>query len=104
MADDGRTIRFVLNGERLELSRGQVDRRIAGLVPEPIRKHAVRINGTWFPVRQAFEAATGIPRSAFISHTASNPEAPTRPPDRSRAASGRGRSRRSGARTRPARC
>ena len=30
----------------------------------------MRVNGTWFPVIQAFEVATGIPRSEFISHTA----------------------------------
>lgn len=40
------------------------------MAPDAIRKHAVRINGTWYPAIQAFEVATGIPRSEFISHTA----------------------------------
>jgi hypothetical protein len=35
-----------------------------------VHKHAVRVNGTWFPVMQAFEVAIGVPRAAFISHTA----------------------------------
>ncbi|WP_182481604.1 hypothetical protein [Nocardioides immobilis] len=30
----------------------------------------MRVNGTWFPVIQAFEVAAGIPRSEFVSNTA----------------------------------
>jgi len=52
------------------LSREDVERRLADVTPDAIRKHAVRVNGSWFPVIQAFEVATGIPRSEFISHTA----------------------------------
>lgn len=63
-------IRFVLNGRHHELSREAVERRLLEVAPEPIRKHAVRVNGTWFPAIQAFEVATGIPRAQFISHTA----------------------------------
>lgn len=47
-----------------------MEQRLSGVVPEAIRKHAVRVNDMWFPVVQAFEAATGIPRADFISHTA----------------------------------
>lgn len=63
-------VRFTLNGQQYELSRELVESRLAGVVPGPVQKHAVKINGTWFPVRQAFEAAIGVPRSEFISHTA----------------------------------
>src|SRR3546814_362219 len=71
METQGRaSIRFTLNGQRHELSRDDVESRLADVAPDAIRKHAVRVNGTWFPVIQAFEAATGIPRSEFISHTA----------------------------------
>lgn len=66
----GASIRFTLNGQRYELSRGDVESRLADVTPDAIRKHAVRVNGTWFPAIQAFEVATGIPRSEFISHTA----------------------------------
>jgi hypothetical protein len=55
---------------RFTLSRSVVEARLSDVLPEPIRMHAVRINDTWFPVIQAFEKATGIPRSEFISHTA----------------------------------
>lgn len=63
-------IQFALNGNRHELTRADVDSRLADAAPEIIRKHAVKVAGTWFPVMQAFETATGIARSEFISHTA----------------------------------
>jgi hypothetical protein len=43
-----------------ELSRVAVEQRLTGVVPEVIRKHAVPVNGTWFPVRQAFEARVAL--------------------------------------------
>ncbi|QIG44474.1 hypothetical protein G5V58_18305 [Nocardioides anomalus] len=64
------SIQFTLNGQRYELGRAVVKDRLAGVIPEVIRKHGVRVNDTWFPVIQAFEVATGIPRSDFISHAA----------------------------------
>lgn len=63
-------ITFTLNGHRYELTREDVTEQLAGAVPDAIRKHAVRVNGTWFPVIQAFEAAAKIPRSEFMSNTA----------------------------------
>ena len=71
MESQGReSIRFTLNGQRYELSREDVGARLADVAPDAIRKHAVRVNGAWFPVIQAFEVATGIPRSEFMSNTA----------------------------------
>ncbi|ABL81778.1 MULTISPECIES: hypothetical protein [unclassified Nocardioides] len=71
METQGRTsIRFTLNGHRYELTRQDVESRLADVAPDAIRKHAVKVNGTWFPVIQAFELATGIPRSEFMSNTA----------------------------------
>ena len=63
-------MRFTLNGSRYELSRVQVETRLAGVVPERIYTHAVRVNQTWFSVMQAFEVALGAPRATFNSHTA----------------------------------
>lgn len=63
-------IEFTLNGTRVALTRDQVDSRLAGVAPEPVRKHAVRVNDTWYPVRQAFGRATGLPGDDFTSHTA----------------------------------
>lgn len=71
METQGRpSIRFILNGHRYELVREDVEQRLADVAPDAIRKHAVRVNGIWFPVIQAFEVATGIPRSEFMSNTA----------------------------------
>lgn len=64
------SIRFTLNGHHYELARQDVESRLADVAPDAIRKHAVMVNGTWFPVIQAFEAATGIPRAEFMSNTA----------------------------------
>lgn len=63
-------IRFVLNGARLELARSDVELRLSGVVPDPIRTHAVLVGGTWFPVRQAFAVATGLDPADCNSHTA----------------------------------
>lgn len=63
-------VQFTLNGDRYELSRAMVEARLADVEPESIREHAVQVNGTWFPIKQAFEAAAGVARSEFISHTA----------------------------------
>ncbi|MEV0794299.1 hypothetical protein [Kribbella sp. NPDC050459] len=70
------SIRFTVNGHRYDLSRADVANRLAGIMPDAIRKHGVRVNGAWFPVIQAFEAATGIPRTAPpIDHSAHIPPA-----------------------------
>jgi hypothetical protein len=66
----GPSIRFILNGQRYELVREDVEQRLTDVASDVIRKHAVRVNGIWFLVIQAFEVATGIHRSEFTSNTA----------------------------------
>lgn len=61
---------FVLNGARCELASHTVESSLLEVVPEPVRSHAVKVNGTWYPVKQAFERAMGVPRSEFTSQTA----------------------------------
>lgn len=63
-------ITFTLNGLRHTLSAATVDSRLKDASPETVTKHAVKVNDTWYPVMQAFEVATGVPRREFISHTA----------------------------------
>lgn len=62
--------RFTLNGTRYEVSSEVAQSRLDGVVPEAVRAHAVQVNGVWYPVKQAFEVAVGVPRAEFISHTA----------------------------------
>lgn len=63
-------IEFTLNGSHIVLTRDQVDSRLAEVVPGPILTHCVRVNNTWYPVRQAFGLATGLSGLDFTSHTA----------------------------------
>ena len=63
-------IAFVVNGDSLRLSRRDVESCIRGLSPEPIKRHAVEVGGTRYPVKQVFEAATGLDRLDFTSAVA----------------------------------
>lgn len=63
-------IRFRLKGVEYQLTRPVVESRLARHSPEPGRTHLVEVNGEWFPVKQAFEVALGVPRSTFTSQTA----------------------------------
>lgn len=60
-------INFVVNGELLRLSRHDVESCMQGLSPEPIQRHAVEVSGARYPVKQVFEAATGLDRLDFTS-------------------------------------
>jgi hypothetical protein len=50
MTSQGRTaITFTLSGRRYELTRTDVESRLASVAPDAIRKHTVRVNDIWFP-------------------------------------------------------
>lgn len=61
------TKHFRVGGHQVELSRALVERRLRGVPPEAVLKHAVSVNGAWYPVKQAIEVAAGIPRADLIS-------------------------------------
>jgi hypothetical protein len=61
---------FTLNGRRLSLTAEIVQRHLVDAEPEPVRQHAVRVGQRIYPVKQAFELATGVPRGEFTSHIA----------------------------------
>jgi hypothetical protein len=63
-------MRFTLNGEQLELLPEDVQRRLRDVSPEPVRRYGVNVGSGFYPVKQAFEAATGIPRSRFTTQVA----------------------------------
>ncbi len=63
-------MRFRLNGKTVELTATEVQRRLRDVEPEPVRQLGVRVDGRVFPVKQAFEVATGVNRREFVSHTA----------------------------------
>lgn len=58
---------FTVGGHHVELSRSLVQSRLEGTAAEPVLKHAVSVNGGWYPVKQAIEIAAGIPRADVIS-------------------------------------
>ncbi len=63
-------ITFVVNGKLLRFARRDVESCTRGLSPKPIQRHAVEINGTMYPVKQVFEATTGLDRLDFTSAVA----------------------------------
>jgi hypothetical protein len=65
---DGRD--FTLGGRRMRLSRSEVERALRHVEPEAIRSHAVKVNGTLYPMKQAFARATGIDVADFTTHQA----------------------------------
>lgn len=58
---------FTVGGHHIELSRKLVESNLEGALAEPVLKHAVSVNGSWYPVKQAIEVAAGIPRADVIS-------------------------------------
>jgi hypothetical protein len=63
-------MRFVLNGVTRELDAATVVARLREVAPEAVQNHGVRVGGVVYPVKQAFERATGLPRPDYTSHTA----------------------------------
>jgi hypothetical protein len=62
-----RCITFTLGGKRVTLSAQDVAHAMMDVRAEPIKLRAVEINGTLYPVVQAFERATGLPRGLWRS-------------------------------------
>ncbi len=58
---------YTVGGRRVQLDHDSVVRRLREVRPEPIAVHAVEIGGRLFPVVQALEVASGVPRSATRS-------------------------------------
>lgn len=59
--------RFVVAGTTVELTAPGVAAALRGVAPEPVVKHAVDVGGQLFPVVQALEAASGVPRASTRS-------------------------------------
>jgi len=63
-------ISFIVNGTSVTLARRDVERAMNGVLPEPVRNLVVEVGGTRYPVKQVFEAVTGLDRLDFTSATA----------------------------------
>jgi hypothetical protein len=63
-------IDFRINGEPMSLSPEEVTESLRGKDPEPIRSHAVEVEGRLYPMKQAFALATGLDRLDFTTNQA----------------------------------
>ena len=63
-------MQFQLNGESFDVDPEIARVRILSSIPDPVQTHWVEIDGRRWPAKQALEVATGISRSAYISHAA----------------------------------
>jgi hypothetical protein len=65
-------ITFTHGGKIYALTKDQVVQSLIGVSPEPIRTHWVDVNGTHYPVKQAFAKATKLDRLDFATNQARN--------------------------------
>ena len=63
-------MRFTVNGRQLELTADDVRRELRDVRPEPVHQYSIRVGSATYPVKQAFEVVTGIPRSGFTTQAA----------------------------------
>lgn len=64
------SVTFRVNGMQMTLTTDQVRRAVRGVDPEPLRTHAVDIDGRRFPMKQPFALATGLDRLDFTTNQA----------------------------------
>jgi hypothetical protein len=57
-------------GRRFSLRRGDIERALRDVEPEPIASHYVVVAGKRYPPKQAIGAATGLDRADFTTHQA----------------------------------
>lgn len=55
---------FLIAGRTVTISPDDVRHGLRGLQAEPVQVWAVEVDGKLFPVVQALEAATGVPRAS----------------------------------------
>jgi hypothetical protein len=63
-------VRFTVSGQQVELTADDVWRKLRVVRPEPLHQYAIQIHSTLYPVKQAFEMVTGIPRRRFTTQAA----------------------------------
>ena len=61
---------FTVGGRSFSISRNEIERKLKGVQPEPIRQYCVTINGREYPMKQAVEVSVGLLRSGFTTQDA----------------------------------
>ncbi len=62
--------RFTVAGHTIELERDEVERKLEGVLPEPLREHYVVVCSRRYPPKQALSEVTGLDRADFTTHQA----------------------------------
>jgi hypothetical protein len=57
-------------GHRFDLRRRQVERRMRGVLADPIAQHFVVVNGCRYPPKQVISEVTALDRADFTTHQA----------------------------------
>jgi hypothetical protein len=60
-------VRATVGGRQFDLSRRDIERRMRGVHPEPIREHLVEILDTVYPPKQVLATVTGWDRTSFTT-------------------------------------
>lgn len=63
-------VKLTVSGVALRLSPDRVVKALDNVEPERVRNHAVVVGTRWFPVKQAFEAVSGLDRLDFNTEQA----------------------------------
>jgi hypothetical protein len=61
---------FTIAGQQFDLERGDVERCLLDLLPDPVQEHYVVVLGRRFPPKQVISCATGVDRADFTTHQA----------------------------------
>jgi Holliday junction resolvase-like predicted endonuclease len=63
-------VRFTVNGRQIELTGEDVRHELQAVRPEPVHQYAIQIGSTLYPVKQALEVVSRVPRSEFTTQAA----------------------------------
>lgn len=61
---------FVIRGQRFNLSREEIEKRLKDVEPRGNSKYRVVIHGRKYPIKQVISQATGLPSIAFTTQDA----------------------------------
>lgn len=60
-------VRAVVGGRPFVFSKEEIEHRMRGIGPEPIREHLVEVQDTAYPPKQVLAAVTGWDRTSFTT-------------------------------------
>jgi hypothetical protein len=61
-----------IGDRRVQMDSNEVVRKLQGVKPGRIKAHAVKVEGVYHPIKEAFSTVTGVDVADFNTHTARN--------------------------------